>query len=139
VPASRPIWRLKKETFSAIKKIQSIFITPPANNSAISAQQQPTQYAPSLEALPLAAARSYEHEPSEDMLGLPNGMFERNAGLPPERRIELRVGIHLGDVIEESDGDVTGDGVNIASRLESNAKPGPLPVRGRLYASEVAT
>src|SRR3984885_8941456 len=46
------------------------------------------------------------------------GMIERNAGLPPERRIELRVGIHLGDVIEESDGDLMGDGVNIAARLE---------------------
>jgi class 3 adenylate cyclase len=40
-----------------------------------------------------------------------NGMVERNAGLPPERRIEFRVGIHLGDVIEESDGDLMGDGV----------------------------
>jgi len=37
-----------------------------------------------------------------------NGMVERNAGLPPERRIELRVGIHLGDVVEESDGDLMG-------------------------------
>jgi tetratricopeptide (TPR) repeat protein len=35
-----------------------------------------------------------------------NGMVERNVGLPPERRIELRVGIHLGDVVEESDGDL---------------------------------
>ena len=35
-----------------------------------------------------------------------NGMVERNAGLPPERRIEFRVGIHLGDVVEESDGDL---------------------------------
>jgi class 3 adenylate cyclase len=34
-----------------------------------------------------------------------NGMVERNAGLPSERRIEFRVGIHLGDVVEESDGD----------------------------------
>ena len=33
-----------------------------------------------------------------------NGMVERNAGLPPERRIEFRIGIHLGDVVEESDG-----------------------------------
>ena len=33
-------------------------------------------------------------------------MIERNAGLPPERRIEFRVGIHLGDVVEESDGDL---------------------------------
>ena len=38
------------------------------------------------------------------------GMAERNAGLPPERRIEFRVGIHLGDVVEESDGDLMGDG-----------------------------
>jgi adenylate cyclase len=43
-----------------------------------------------------------------------NGMVERNAGLPPERRIEFRVGIHLGDVVEESDGDLMGDGVNLA-------------------------
>jgi adenylate cyclase len=55
-----------------------------------------------------------------------NGMVERNAGLQPERRIELRVGIHLGDVVEESDGDLMGDGVNIASRLEGIAKPGTI-------------
>jgi adenylate cyclase len=47
-----------------------------------------------------------------------NGMVERNAGLPPERRIEFRIGIHLGDVIAEADGDLMGDGVNIAARLE---------------------
>jgi TolB-like protein/class 3 adenylate cyclase/Tfp pilus assembly protein PilF len=52
-----------------------------------------------------------------------NGMVERNAGLPPERRIEFRVGIHVGDVVEESDGDLMGDGVNIAARLEGIAKP----------------
>ena len=44
------------------------------------------------------------------------GLIERNAGLPPEKRIEYRVGIHLGDVVEESDGDLMGDGVNIAAR-----------------------
>jgi adenylate cyclase len=55
-----------------------------------------------------------------------NGMVERNAGLPPERRIEFRVGIHLGDVVEESDGDLMGDGVNIAARLEGIAKPGTI-------------
>jgi TolB-like protein/class 3 adenylate cyclase/Tfp pilus assembly protein PilF len=53
-----------------------------------------------------------------------NGMVERNAGLPPERRIEFRVGVHLGDVVEESDGDLMGDGVNIAARLEGVAKAG---------------
>ena len=53
-----------------------------------------------------------------------NGMAERNAGLPPERRIEFRVGIHVGDVVEESDGDLMGDGVNIAARFEGIAEPG---------------
>jgi class 3 adenylate cyclase len=61
-----------------------------------------------------------------------NGMAERNAGLPPERRIEFRVGIHLGDVVEESDGDLMGDGVNIAARLEGIAVP------GAIYLSEDA-
>ena len=55
-----------------------------------------------------------------------NGLIERNAGLPPERRIEFRVGIHLGDVVEEADGDLMGDGVNIAARLEGIAKPGAI-------------
>ena len=55
-----------------------------------------------------------------------NGMVERNAGLPVERRIEFRLGIHLGDVVEESDGDLMGDGVNIAARLEGIAKPGAI-------------
>jgi hypothetical protein len=50
----------------------------------------------------------------------------RNAGLPPERRIEFRVGIHVGDVVEESDGDLMGGGVNIAARLERIAKPGTI-------------
>ena len=52
------------------------------------------------------------------------GMVERNAGLPPEKRIEFRIGVHLGDVVEESDGDLMGDGVNIAARLEGICAPG---------------
>jgi len=55
-----------------------------------------------------------------------NGMVERNAGVPQDRRIEFRIGIHLGDVVEESDGDLMGDGVNIASRLEGVAEPGAI-------------
>ena len=47
------------------------------------------------------------------------GMVERNAGVPEDRRIELRIGVHLGDVVEEADGDLMGEGVNIAVRLES--------------------
>ena len=53
-----------------------------------------------------------------------HGMVERNAGVPAERRIEFRIGIHLGDVVEESDGDLMGDGVNIAARVQGLAKPG---------------
>jgi class 3 adenylate cyclase len=52
-----------------------------------------------------------------------NGRVERNAGLPPERRIEFRFGIHLGDAVEESDSDLMDDGVNIAARLEGIAQP----------------
>src|SRR5919112_6386124 len=62
-----------------------------------------------------------------------NAMVERNAGLPPERRIEFRVGIHLGDVVEESDGDLMGDGVNIAARLQSIAEPGGIVVSAAAY------
>ncbi len=61
------------------------------------------------------------------------GMIERNAGLPPERRIEFRIGIHLGDVVEESDGDLMGDGVNIAARLEGVAEPNGLCLSGAAY------
>ena len=53
-----------------------------------------------------------------------SGMAERNAGLPDDKRIEFRVGVHLGDVIEESDGDLMGDGVNVAARLEGVCQPG---------------
>src|SRR6195952_3121883 len=71
---------------------------------------------------------------------LQHGLSERNAGLPTERRIDFRIGIHLGDVVEESDGDLMGDGVNIAARLEGIAKPGAIclsedayrQVKGRL-------
>ncbi len=62
-----------------------------------------------------------------------NGMAERNAGVPPERRIEFRVGVHVGDVVEESDGDLMGDGVNIAARLESVAKPGAICLSEQAY------
>ena len=48
-----------------------------------------------------------------------NSMVERNAGLAPDRRIEFRIGIHVGDVVQEEDGDLMGDGVNVAARLES--------------------
>jgi TolB-like protein/class 3 adenylate cyclase len=69
-----------------------------------------------------------------------NAMVERNAGLPEDRRIVFRIGVHLGDVVEESDGDLMGDGINIAARLEGIAEPGAIclsedayrQVKGRL-------
>src|ERR1700689_2222835 len=69
-----------------------------------------------------------------------NAMVELNAGVPEDRRIVFRIGIHVGDVVEESDGDLMGDGVNIAARLEGIAAPGAIclsedayrQVKGRL-------
>jgi adenylate cyclase len=62
-----------------------------------------------------------------------NGMAERNAGLPEDRQILFRVGIHVGDVVEESDGDLMGDGVNIAARLEGIARPGAVCLSSAAY------
>jgi len=62
-----------------------------------------------------------------------HGMAERNEGVAPEKRIELRIGVHLGDVVEETDGDLMGDGVNIAARLESIAKPGAICLSEQAY------
>src|SRR6516162_1182470 len=53
-------------------------------------------------------------------------MLERNIEVMPDKRIEFRIGIHIGDVVEESDGDLMGDGVNIAARLEGVAAPGAI-------------
>jgi TolB-like protein/class 3 adenylate cyclase/Flp pilus assembly protein TadD len=60
-------------------------------------------------------------------------MVDRNAEVPPDKRIEFRVGIHLGDVVEESDGDLMGDGINIAARLEGIAKPGAICLSEQAY------
>jgi adenylate cyclase len=53
-----------------------------------------------------------------------SAMVERNAEVSEDRRILFRLGIHLGDVVEESDGDLMGDGINIAARIESVCGPG---------------
>jgi len=60
-------------------------------------------------------------------------MLERNAEVAPDKRIEFRIGIHLGDVVEESDGDLMGEGVNIAARLQSVAKPGGICISDDAY------
>src|SRR5271154_5211345 len=59
-------------------------------------------------------------------LEIQNAMLDRNAGVRDDRRIEFRIGVHLGDVGEEGDGDLMGDGVNIAARLEGVAEPGAI-------------
>ena len=72
-------------------------------------------------------------------LDVQHGMAERNSGVPEEKRIEFRIGINLGDIISDG-GDIFGDGVNVAARLEGIAEPGGLclsedahrQVRGKL-------
>jgi class 3 adenylate cyclase len=59
-------------------------------------------------------------------------MAERNAEVPADRRIDFRVGIHQGDIIVE-DGDIFGDGVNLAARLEALAEPGGICVSRVVY------
>ena len=55
------------------------------------------------------------------------GMFERNASVPTDKRIEFRIGINVGDIIIDGD-DIFGDGVNVAARLETLADPGGIMV-----------
>src|ERR1700719_4121050 len=66
-------------------------------------------------------------------LEVQHNMVERNAGVAPDKRIEFRIGIHLGDVVEETDGDLMGDGVNIAARLEGIAGPGTICLSEQAY------
>jgi len=60
-----------------------------------------------------------------------SAMVDRNAGVPEDRRIVFRIGIHLGDVVEEND--IIGDGVNIAARLESICEPGGISISRSVY------
>jgi TolB-like protein/class 3 adenylate cyclase/Flp pilus assembly protein TadD len=60
-------------------------------------------------------------------------MTKRNADLPAESRIVFRMGVHVGDVVEEADGDLMGDEVNIAARLEGACEPGGLCLSGAAY------
>ncbi|MFB9264434.1 adenylate/guanylate cyclase domain-containing protein [Bradyrhizobium erythrophlei] len=59
-------------------------------------------------------------------------MARRNAPLPPDRRIDYRVGVNIGDVIVDGE-DIYGDGVNVAARLEALAEPGGVCISGAVY------
>ena len=59
------------------------------------------------------------------------GMAERNGQVEPEKRIQFRIGINVGDVIFDRD-DIYGDGVNVAARLEALAEPDGICVSGRV-------
>jgi adenylate cyclase len=62
-----------------------------------------------------------------------SGMSERNAGIPHDRQIVFRIGVHVGDVVEESDGDLMGDAVNVAARLEGACDPGGIVLSEDVY------
>ncbi len=63
----------------------------------------------------------------ESAVAVQRGMVERNAELPPDRQMLLRIGINIGEVIVEDD-DIYGDGVNVAARLQALATPGGLAI-----------
>ena len=64
-------------------------------------------------------------------------MAEAYASFPPDRRLVFRIGIHQGDVVFQEDGDIFGDGVNIAARLEGIAEPGGICVSSRVQEDAV--
>jgi adenylate cyclase len=62
------------------------------------------------------------------------GMIGRNTDIPEDRRVTLRVGVNLGEVIFDPDGDIHGDGVNIAARLEALSRPSGICVSDKIHA-----
>src|SRR6516165_7186162 len=68
----------------------------------------------------------------ECAVGAQTALAEANTAVPPDKHICFRIGIHIGDVMVRA-GDLFGDGVNIASRLQSIAKPGGVCISGATY------
>ena len=66
-------------------------------------------------------------------ISMQSALAERNVGTPDDQPIVFRIGVHVGDVVEESDGDLMGDSVNIAARLEGIAIPGAICVSEQAY------
>jgi TolB-like protein/Tfp pilus assembly protein PilF len=68
----------------------------------------------------------------ESAIAIQRGMAERNADLPDDRRMLLRIGINIGEVIVDGD-DIYGDGVNVAARLQENAEPAGIALSGNIH------
>ena len=66
-------------------------------------------------------------------VAIQKGVAENQADTPTERRIIFRIGVNLGDVVHEDDGDLYGDSVNIAARLQTLADPGGICISGTAY------
>jgi adenylate cyclase len=69
----------------------------------------------------------------ECAVAIQTGVTEREAAVPGARRIAFRIGINIGDIIVEN-GDILGDGVNVAARLEALAEPGEICVSRTVYS-----
>jgi class 3 adenylate cyclase len=66
------------------------------------------------------------------MIGIQDGMIERNASVPEDRQVRFRIGVNVGDVITYGD-DLLGDGVNVAARLEGECQPGGICIADDTY------
>src|SRR5215212_10379236 len=65
--------------------------------------------------------------------GCVQGALASQASQEPSQALQLRIGINLGDIMIEEDGDVYGDGVNVAARLEQLAEPGSISISAKIY------
>ncbi|MDH3740603.1 MAG: GFA family protein [Hyphomicrobiales bacterium] len=72
------------------------------------------------------------HDAVECAIAIQRGMVSRNAGMPQDRQIRLRIGVNLGDVLIE-DGDIYGDGVNIAARLQETAEANGVSISSSVF------
>ena len=67
-------------------------------------------------------------------IAIQSSLYVYNATKEIDNRINIRIGIHLGDIVKAENNDILGDGVNIASRLESMSPPGGVLVSKNIYA-----